>query len=76
MTALLILIAAALVVVGVIYFTSTAGNLPSFFPGHLKGSAHHHTKHGIAAIALAIVALIGAWFTTAPGSGEAKPPAV
>lgn len=71
----MILIAIALVVVGVVYVTTTSGNLPSFFPGHLKGSAHHHVKHGIAAFALAAVALIGAWFTTAPAHSASKQPA-
>jgi hypothetical protein len=62
----MIVLAVALVVVAVVYFTSTAGNLPSFFPGHLAGSVHHHVKHGLAALTLAVAALIGAWFTTAP----------
>ena len=67
----MILVAVALVVVGVVYFTTTAANLPSFFPGHLKGSAHHHIKHGIACLTLAVIALIGAWFTTAPARATA-----
>ncbi|HEX6394002.1 MAG TPA: hypothetical protein VFZ97_11200 [Acidimicrobiales bacterium] len=66
LTGLMILVAVALVVIGVVYFTTTAANLPSFFPGHLKGSAHHHIKHGIASVTLAVIALIAAWFTTAP----------
>jgi amino acid permease len=70
----MIVIAVALVVIGIVYFTTTAGNLPSFFPGRLKGSTHYHTKHGIAAISLAVVALIGAWFTTAPSSEGVKTP--
>jgi hypothetical protein len=66
MTGVLIAVAVLLVVLAVVYFTTTAANLPAFFPGHLKGSAHHHVKHGLACITLAVVALIGAWFTTAP----------
>jgi hypothetical protein len=65
LTAVCIAAAAVLVIIGIIYVTKTADGLPSFFPGHSAGSAHHHTKHGIAAFGLAALALIGAWFTTA-----------
>lgn len=65
-TAACLLLAVVLVVVAIVYFTKTAGALPSFFPGHAAGSTKHHTKHGIAFIGLAALALVGAWFTTAP----------
>ncbi|MGZ4700958.1 MAG: hypothetical protein ACXV5U_08130 [Ilumatobacteraceae bacterium] len=65
-TAACIAVAVVCVVVAVVYFTKTADALPSFFPGHTTGSTHHHVKHGIAFIGLAVLALIGAWFTTAP----------
>jgi hypothetical protein len=55
-----------LLVVGAIYIIDTASALPSFFPGHQAGSAHHHVKHGIAAILLGAGALILAWFQTGP----------
>ena len=66
MTAICIAAAVACVVIAVVYFTKTADGLPSFFPGHKAGSAHHHTKHGLAFIVLAVVALVGAWMTTSP----------
>lgn len=66
LTGLCLLIAAACVVVAVIYLSRSADALPSFFPGHQVGSSHKHTKHGLAFIGLAVLALIGAWFTTAP----------
>ena len=65
-TAACLVVAVACVIVAVVYFSKTADALPSFFPGHQTGSTHHHTKHGIAFVVLAILALIGAWFTTAP----------
>jgi hypothetical protein len=65
-TAVCLLLAAVLVVVAIVYFIKTAGALPSFFPGHATGSTKHHTKHGIAFLGLAALALVGAWFTTAP----------
>ena len=55
-----------LIVIAVVYFAEPAKSLPSFFPGHQAGSSHHHSKHGIAALALGLVALAFAWFQTGP----------
>jgi hypothetical protein len=63
----------ALIAVAVVYFAEPARSLPSFFPGHLAGSAHHHTKHGIAAVVAGLVAWAAAWMTT--GSRSAAPAA-
>jgi hypothetical protein len=60
----LIILGIIFAVIGVIYEIQTAGHLPSFLPGHQAGSATHHVKHGLAAFALALIAWIGAWFTT------------
>jgi hypothetical protein len=54
-------IGAALIALGVYYWVTPAGSLPSFFPGHLAGSAHKHMKHGLAALIVAIVCFLGAW---------------
>jgi amino acid permease len=69
-TALLVLVAIGCIVVGVIYLTTAADKLPSLLPGHQAHVTRHHTKHGIAMFGLAVLALVGAWFTTAP-AGEA-----
>jgi len=69
----LVLIAVVLVAIGVVYFTKTAADLPSFFPGHAAHSTKHHVKHGVAMLLLALVVLAGAWFTTAPGR-DSRPP--
>ena len=66
LTWLLIAVGLAFVALAIVYFADTAAALPSWLPGHQRGSAHHPTKHGIAAAALAIVSWIGAWFTTTP----------
>ena len=50
----------------VVYWVDTAGSLPSFFPGHEAGSAHHHIKHGIAAFVVGLGCLVFAWFQTGP----------
>jgi hypothetical protein len=55
-----------LVVLAVVYFTTAASSLPSVLPGHQAGSTRHHTKHGIAMLGLAVLAWIGAWFSTSP----------
>jgi len=65
-TWVLIALAVVFVVVAVVYFTTSAADLPSFFPGHQAGSTKTHTKHGIAMLGLAVVSLVGAWMTTAP----------
>jgi hypothetical protein len=66
MTWLLIALGVVLIALAVYYFVTPAGSLPSFVPGHQAGSSHHHTKHGLAVATLAIVAFIGAWFSTGP----------
>ncbi len=66
LTALCLAVAAACVIVAIVYFTKTAADLPSFFPGHQAGNTKHHTKHGLAMVGLAVLAVVAAWFTTAP----------
>jgi hypothetical protein len=66
LTVLLILLAIVLAAASLLYFTKTAADLPSFFPGHAAHSTKHHVKHGLALVTLALLALGGAWFTTAP----------
>ncbi len=57
-----VVLAIALIVVAAIYWAEPARSLPSFFPGHEKGSGHHHVKHGIAAFLLGLAVLAFAWF--------------
>ena len=54
----------ALVVIAVVYWAEPAKSLPSFFPGHQAGSAHHHVKHGIASFLVGLACLVFAWFNT------------
>jgi amino acid transporter len=62
----------ALVVVAIFYFADSAAALPSFFPGHEAGSAHHHVKHGIATLVVALGAFVFAWFQTGPTHRQAE----
>jgi len=65
-----VLLGVLLIVVAVIYFVQPAHSLPSFFPGHVSAAdaeaAHHHTKHGIAALVVALACFAFAWFQTGP----------
>ena len=63
-SALLALAGVVVLVVAIVYFAEPAKSLPSFFPGHQAGSAHHHTKHGIAALLVAAAAFAVAWIAT------------
>ena len=55
MKAAAIVLALAFAVLAVVYFVLPAGSLPSFVPGFEAGSARVHVKHGVAALAVAIV---------------------
>lgn len=65
--------ALALAVVAVLYFAEPASSLPSWLPGHEAGSAHHHIKHGIAALVVALGLGVFAWFGTGPAARGATP---
>ena len=72
---LLIVLAAlagvALLVVAGVYFAEPAKSLPSFFPGHDPAMAGHHTKHGIAALVVALGCFAFAWFQSGPKTSAA-----
>ena len=56
------------IAVAIVYFAEPAKSLPSFYPGHQAGSNHHHTAHGIVALIVGLVGLVGAWI----GAGKLK----
>ena len=59
-----------LIALSIVYFAEPAKRLPSVLPGHEAGSAHHHVKHGVAALLLGVGALVLAWFQTGPKQKE------
>jgi hypothetical protein len=68
-----VLAGVVLLVIAVIYFVDTAHALPSFFPGHSSApTSHHHVKHGIAAIVVALGCFVFAWFQTGPAPSTAQ----
>jgi lysylphosphatidylglycerol synthetase-like protein (DUF2156 family) len=54
----------ALIVLAIVYWAEPAGSLPSWIPGHVSGSHHHHLKHGIASFLVGVALLVFAWFQT------------
>jgi uncharacterized membrane protein HdeD (DUF308 family) len=61
---LAIVVGVLLILLGLVYFVEPAKSLPGFLPGHEAGSAHHHVKHGIAALFVGLACLVYAWFNT------------
>ncbi|HEY8769639.1 MAG TPA: hypothetical protein VIM03_03795 [Thermoleophilaceae bacterium] len=73
LAAVVALLGVVLIAVAVVYWVDPASSLPSFFPGHEAGSAHHHVKHGIAAFVVGLGCFVFAWLTTGPSSTPASP---
>jgi len=68
---LAIVVGIVLIAIAIVYWAEPAKSLPSFFPGHQKGSNHHHTKHGIAAFLVGLASFAFAWFNTGPKRSRA-----
>jgi len=60
----LVIIGLLALVAGIYYFATLSGKLPTWFPGYLAGSTHHHIKRAIAGIVVAVLCAIGVWFLT------------
>lgn len=69
LVALAVAVGIVLIVVAIVYWVEPAKSLPSFFPGHLAGSTHHHVKHGIAAFLVGLASFAFAWFRSGPKRG-------
>jgi hypothetical protein len=67
-----VILGIVLIVIAIVYWVSTANDLPSFFPGHQSGSSTHHAKHGIAAFVLGLACLVFAWFQTGPAGAKQR----
>ncbi len=63
---MILFVVAAVIFLGVAiyYFITPAGSLPHMVPGYIAGSSKVHTKHGLAALILAIGFAILAWFSS------------
>jgi hypothetical protein len=56
------LLAIICAIAAVVYYTMPAGQLPTFMPGYIAGSAHIHVTHAIAAAVAAVVLFLIGWF--------------
>ena len=57
MKLVLSLLGVVLLVAAAVYFLMPADQLPGFFPGHMAGDSHVHTKHGVVAGVAGLVLL-------------------
>ncbi|HVO86566.1 MAG TPA: hypothetical protein VMT23_02425 [Candidatus Binatia bacterium] len=70
---LLIVLGFAFVGLAIYYWTTSAGNLPSWLPGYEAGSAHKHLKHGLAALILGLGCFTWAWFLSGKKTATSAP---
>ena len=71
-TAIAVILGLALIAIALVYFTTPAASLPSFFPGFDLTTTKIHLKHGIASLLLGLAAFAYAWFNTKPKSAPSK----
>ncbi|GAC1387626.1 MAG: hypothetical protein NVS1B7_0300 [Candidatus Saccharimonadales bacterium] len=71
---ILVLLALVSLAVAFIYFSKTAGSLPSYLPGYTQYSVHKHTKHGLAFFGLGLLLLLGAWMASGNKKPDQQPP--
>jgi len=61
---ILVIVGLLALAAGIYYFTTASGKLPTWFPGYLAGSTHHHIKRAIAGVIVAVLCGIGVWFVS------------
>ena len=66
LVAIAVIVGILFVVIAFVYWFTKSGSLPHFFLGFVAGSTVIHIKHGLAAIIIAILLFIYAWFASAP----------
>lgn len=66
-----IVLGVAFLGLAIFYWMTPANALPTFFPGYDPMMMGVHFKHGLAALILAILLFIYAWFATGP-AGKKK----
>lgn len=67
---LAVLVGILFIVAGVIYFSTPAHSLPTFFPGYDPALSKIHRTHGIGALGLGILSFVFAWFQTSKKSPQ------
>jgi hypothetical protein len=61
---ILVIVGLLALAAGIYYVTTASGKLPTWFPGYLAGSTHHHIKRAIAGVGVAVLCAIGVWFVS------------
>jgi lysylphosphatidylglycerol synthetase-like protein (DUF2156 family) len=61
---ILVIVGLVALAAGIYYLTTASGKLPTWFPGYLAGSTHHHIKRAIAGVVVAVLCGIGVWFVS------------
>jgi flagellar basal body-associated protein FliL len=61
---ILVIVGLLALAAGIYYATTASGKLPTWFPGYLAGSTHHHIKRAIAGVGVAVLCAIGVWFAS------------
>jgi len=69
----LVVAAALLVALAVYYWMTPANALASFVPGYDAHVTGPHTKHALAAALLAVICLVGVWFSTGKKQSDGSP---
>jgi hypothetical protein len=71
LVALFVILALVFLGAAIYYFVTPAGKLPHLsMLGYIPGSTHIHSKHGIAALVVAVGFGILAWFYSGKKSSE------
>ena len=71
-TAVLTLVALILIAIGLVYISTPATHLPSFFPGHVAHARHArpYSKRGVVALIVAFVLLLIARHESSRAMGD------
>ena len=68
----LVIIGLLALAAGIYYLATPSGKLPTWFPGYMAGSTHHHIKRAIAGVVVAVLCGIGVWFLSGRRSQSAS----
>jgi len=58
----LVLVGILALAAGIYYFVTPASKVPTWLPGHVAGATYHHVRRATAAVVVAVLCGVGAWF--------------
>ncbi len=65
-----VLLGIGFVILTILYWTTAAGSLPTYFPGFQIDSTTIHFKHGLLSLLLALALFAYAWFQSGKKSAN------